>query len=867
MNKAKIAIILICLSLISTFHTSAFAEYSTSDDAIELTEMSEFKKLEAFGIVSEDDDLIYYNELTRGLFVFYAVKFCVGADALSDEGQYTFPYSDVNINTDYAQAINIAYKYGLIDGAAGSSFRPDDNISVAEASKILLTILGYKDYAEVCGGYPSGYLAQADKLGIFDNCTFTDNGEIPVKSFVTMLLNTLETDVMNITAIEQKFGEEKAIYSTVKGKSLLEYVYGIYKAHGIVDSNRYTSLNGPSILKEGYISIDKISYKMHDISDIDMLGLSAECYYKLEDNDNVRSIVYLGEYKDNNEIYVVNSKNIDASNVTKTDFSYYDEINDKYKTLKIKKSAVMTYNGKQKSISEELLCPKNGTVTLIDNDNDNTADVVKVMDYCTMVVGSTSKNTFIVTDILNGMHIELDASDNDYDIFITKDGQKAEFDEISSEDVISYAESSGTGANIKYVNISSKKIEGILDSISDDAVVISGEEYPVMDFAGLNLQLGNNATFYLDFNGYVVYSKYENDVVYGYLNGLEKSNFDKITAQIFTENNRWVELEFKEKINYNFSKNYSSAKFYDDCMSMENFRQLISYTVNEDGMIQMIKTAEQVEPYSEEEKSAIDNNTFRVLPEIEKATYRSGMQSFDNDVIVGSDTKIFMIPKQENGMLASKEDFWIMPASSLYPDTIYNNIKAYDTDMLREAKAVVITGSSQQVNPRSNMFIVKKMTKLLDESGTPVDGIKGYYRNAEVTIPVESSSVLDQLGTELDAGDIVQFDMNSTGSIKKLILQYDYSKGTNQGYITNNLYSYATFASGKIYYADYENGKFVLQTNDQKIVFKTSSNVSVYVYNNQRKNVVQGSLADLSDGSDVFLKMAYYSASEIIVFR
>ena len=79
---------------------------------------------------------------------------------------------------------------------------------------------------------------------------------------------------------------------------------------------------------------------------------------------------------------------------------------------------------------------------------------------------------------------------------------------------------------------------------------------------------GRRRSFYLDFTGKIVAKKSEKDVVYGYLNNLWKDyeTGETVKAQIFTENNRWVELEFKEKFKFNGTSS-NAAMFYNNCIN------------------------------------------------------------------------------------------------------------------------------------------------------------------------------------------------------------------------------------------------------------------------------------------------------------
>ena len=54
-------------------------------------------------------------------------------------------------------------------GRGNSQFDPDAGVTYAEAIKMIIVALGYEEQALAKGGYPDGYVAVADELGILEN--------------------------------------------------------------------------------------------------------------------------------------------------------------------------------------------------------------------------------------------------------------------------------------------------------------------------------------------------------------------------------------------------------------------------------------------------------------------------------------------------------------------------------------------------------------------------------------------------------------------------------------------------------------------------------------------------------------------------
>lgn len=858
MKKIKYLIsLLLILSFIPFCHT--YAQQTTEDNEISLTE--EYKKLQTFGIISEDDGLEYYATVPRGLFVSCAAKCAVGYEDVAGKSDLQNPYADVNEGTDGYEGIMAGYLLGIISG--GDTFRPDDDITMYEAAKILVSLLGYGELAEKKGGYPFGYMSIANDIGIFKGCSFDSEGRMPAKGFLIALMNTLETEVIDIEAVTKKLDGLVTTYQTVEDKTLMAYALGIYRAEGIVKSNEYTSINGLSNIGDNQVEIGSHIYLTKEASDADLLGYNVECYYKNDNSKSYRELVYIGEYR--NEVVTVNSDHIIPDGVTKTKFTYYtDDLKRKSDDVKISKSASLIYNGGQKKLTAADLCPANGEVILIDNNNDNSFDVVKVMNYRTILVSGVSENSHTVSDLLGGTSIVLDPEDDDYEIFIETDGESGQFSNIAVRNVISYAESSGNKKNVKYVKISTKNVEGIVDSVDEDTVTLDGIEYAVSESMKTSVELRNYGIFYIDIYGRIVAQKLENDVVYGYLNKLYKENGIKkvVQAQIFTENNRWVELDFEDNVITNGGRK-TAEELYTALGS--DYRQLITYTVSDSGKINMLKTAESFEEYSAAEEVAIEDDIFRVYGEIASAKYRSGLNSFENLIVVGNTTKIFMIPDQSTKD-ADKEEFYMIPASSLSGDSTYKNIIPYDLNRSRMAGALVIVGRTNNISLNASFMVVDKMIKARDSENNMVDAVKGHYMNSLITLPAADDDVFAAFSEPLAEGDIIQFRMDDYGNVDEVILQYDASKGFEQKFEIEALYSWRNFVAGTIHYTDIENSKIIADGEEKKVIMGVNTNTVVNIYDREEKTMKTGTLSDIQEGCGFFARLSYYIIKEIIVF-
>ena len=102
-------------------------------------------------------------QITRADFAVYTARLFKVNDFEVSEKRY---YVDVPMEHYALTSINYLTERNVLAGNGASVFRPNDVITVAEASKMLVTAAGYENYAKSMGEYPAGYITAANRLGI-----------------------------------------------------------------------------------------------------------------------------------------------------------------------------------------------------------------------------------------------------------------------------------------------------------------------------------------------------------------------------------------------------------------------------------------------------------------------------------------------------------------------------------------------------------------------------------------------------------------------------------------------------------------------------------------------------------------------------
>lgn len=81
--------------------------------------------------------------------------------------------------------INVANQQKIINGFEDSTFRPDENVTVAQAIKMLICTLGYEDDSVRTTGFPQGYINKGNYINLYTNVTSYSEALEQSNSFAT----------------------------------------------------------------------------------------------------------------------------------------------------------------------------------------------------------------------------------------------------------------------------------------------------------------------------------------------------------------------------------------------------------------------------------------------------------------------------------------------------------------------------------------------------------------------------------------------------------------------------------------------------------------------------------------------------------
>ena len=115
----------------------------------------------------------------------------------------TYAFSDVSEKHWAADSIAALSSAGIISGYNGF-FYPDNTVSFAELTKMLVEALGYSARALKIGEYPYGYLVAAAELGITKDIDLTESESVSRGIAAKMLINSLRISLSDGTTIADR---------------------------------------------------------------------------------------------------------------------------------------------------------------------------------------------------------------------------------------------------------------------------------------------------------------------------------------------------------------------------------------------------------------------------------------------------------------------------------------------------------------------------------------------------------------------------------------------------------------------------------------------------------------------------------------
>ena len=845
--------------------------------------------LEAIGFMNEDG-FAEDAALTRAEFC----SMICSIFKYEPDPEAELPFRDIDKTHPYYGSIATLYQKGAVKGISKYAMAPNKTITLGEAGVIAVTALGYDKLAEINGGK---YYSQGAALGLFDGIAGGENEALSEDAAVKMMYNILFAPIMSY----EPYGNEIS-YSMDKDLLMMNKIYDMYEVKGTVRENDTASLYGESSLGKGEVKIDDEVYVSENEEIHGLLGYSVKAYIIDIDRADDKSVIYAYKDKKNEELEISSEDIEDAS---KTLIEYTSGT----KTLKAKlsKAADVVYNGLGKeSYDATLLKPVYGGIKLIDNDGDGNYDVAFVTDYKLAVVSSTA-NTDKKIGIYDkyGNDFEAETDIEKCNVFVWVKNEAADIKEITSGSVVLIADSGLCGGSrVINIFICSDKVTGVLKNVNDETITIDSaviDYSPLMNVSEIRSGASKTVTCYKDIFGKAVYVTIGSEGNYGYLFKaafLDDAVEEAVQVKILTTDNEWKTYRLREKIRCN-DTSWNAVDFYnesdltkktlDDATGKETVsgtkKQLVRYSVNENGEINRLDLAEDSYDSITHEDALREKGTFRKSMDKRNRRFahqNSGLfkgQGYSNwlDCFFPGNLPVLVVPDSND---ISEDDVLFYAKSYFKTDKDYVT-EGFDRTEDNYISAVIVYGSAAAtIEPGNRFVVVDYITDEINEDDEVVKVLYAWSNGALTAFEAKNENSFKINGEEVKRGDIVRVAKNFSGKAESLENKYHFRIENYSDYFTDvtdlgenvsyDGYAYNQMVKGTVSKI-YGNYMRVKVKDDQyiNVQLRTAGDAYYYLYDasNYKNPISAAKQTDITVGSVVAAKLYFGKLYDLVIYK
>ena len=586
---------------------NAYAAATVSDSVI--------VEMQAFGIVRGDEEgnLNLEDAVTRAEFSAMMVRMLK-----MEDWYYTdYAFTDVSAEEWYYEDVMRLTTVGIIAGFEDGTFRPEDSITAAEASKMIVVALGYGSEAEGMGGYPSGYVTMANRLKVLSGIEAAPEEALTRADIINMLYNS-----MDVALLEPEYiGSDSFIISETT----------------IRDLHLYEGSNGVSVRRRGYVTATPETWLITSYPDLqpnevvidgvvmDANGFDVEQYLGMEVTYYVSGENEQGPYTlrgisptDNNRGYEFDEETYLGKNGST--LSAYE--NDRTRTYNLDDFCILVRNLRPVTAPTDAdYALTRGNVRMIDNDGDGAIEYVFIEEFESVLVERVSAEELWLdpsTPYNNLVYFNL-FDDSDITYFIEDaEGNDVNLEDLTADSVLSIISDGSTVYKmiLGQGEAVTGKVTGLSGSGDEEYIIIDGEQYDTEPGMELDVSVGDDVTCALNFRGEVAHVSPAETTAYsyGYILGTAKEGFNykakllipgPFQAEVKVEDedeDNPTETQILKGANSDVTTLYLASQVRvngerldgEEAMSFLAANPIVKYRVNSDNQISYVETPELV---------------------------------------------------------------------------------------------------------------------------------------------------------------------------------------------------------------------------------------------------------------------------------
>lgn len=733
---------------------------TTASAETEMKDADELGLVYALGIVDETKEKL--EEISRGEFAY-----CVGRLFFQDEAleEIEAGFSDCDLlPAAWQGAIGYLRSIGVVTGFSEGKFCPYESVGLNEAAKIILGIIDVNGFLGIAGNY----ISLASRKGLLDAVVLSESAKLTRLDTVRMLYNTLECNLSGTTHYSKTVLERDC-------KRFREFYMNLYEVTGVVTDNGDTSLYGATEIDSDEINVGGIT--ISNYTGMDILGEKVKLYFRADSaNEKNEFVWYCGTDKYND---FANFHTFINSSYASYKYTYYvDRYSKRGETAKLSQGFKLIYNERALksgiSFDDSYMLPDRAQIKLIDNNKDGLFDVVFIRAYETFVVkGIDTEDEKLYSESGETLCLR----DYDSKVFSNDDGVEISSQDIFKTNTVLSVLKSLCGTHITVIK-RENVLEGSVDMVSDDEIIIDGGLYILERGYHPVLKPGDQGKFYLDdFGSIIYYDANENNKIFAYVIAVDNKNkLRPPKIKLIDESNSVKAYELKEKLTLNGSVT-SADSVINFLEARDDVDRLVRVKFNSENVISYIETVGNDVISGNTDFSIIDG-----LKKISGKNYYKHTRLFDGRAALASDAKVFIIaknPMSDGDYLVTDNDYFDRAEYICDDATLYTT----DGSSLASAMLLIAENMGRDVDKSENIYLVRTIKTVCDEQGTIRKELTLLDDTGEQKVMTEEENVLlftDKNGNQdtVEAGDVIRYGYNREGYIDKgnLLVVYDRDK-------------------------------------------------------------------------------------------
>lgn len=644
------------------------------------------------------------------------------------------------------------HSVGVINGIGEDVFDPSGSVTLEQASKIAVTVLGFKIEAEYNG---NSYITQARELGVLEGIKLAPSDELCMGDYINILYNMLDIDIMKPDMTDSG----KITYKQIEGNTLLSVYRHIKKDKGIVSTNKYSGLYSEyDAISTDEVKINNDYFMVGNTNAEDYLGAHTEYFYR--DFDDEKTLLYILP-SNKNQSLIIQSNDIISY---KAGVYTYEDTKGHRKTIKIPNKAVIIYNNAFKpELATDKFIPSYGSVEFISNDGGSTYNAVKIEEITLTVVMSTSSDGYVIYDKYDSAY-NLDLASREYSITLAN-GSEGTTANINKGNIIETVKTESAAKSFYKMTVVSDSVTGEIESADEEAYYLNGTKYEltarfkklINDGDVAKPEPGGAYMFLLGSRGEIAAIDTESDKEFrlGYFKRFLPVDYsdEKKQVKIFDQSGVWEMYELAEKVkingSWNKTKNINNMDAY--------IGTVCKYELNVAGEVTSLYFPSE------------GDSNFRALYSLRTAYYRKyksgpvfGAEKEDDGRVcpVYSNAVLFVIPDAEAGAVneRSKDYQYAVIAPSRLPGyEDYRQVDIYNTEGeygIGDVAVVRMSNYGYTQNEYSYRPVMINDICYVSDDGDVKKEIRGMSNGREVSFFIEDNRT-DQSVFPFEKGDLI----------------------------------------------------------------------------------------------------------------